>query len=250
MLPNLSLPSAANIMSRLTHLPRNLSAHPAARAARTLCVAIGAGAAVLLTPLPSPAQAPSKLPAIQSSMDNLSNFLRFAQTGTSPFTQVVTTKKNPKGKTSSGTFSFSRPDRFRFEYEKPFAQSIIADGTTLWIYDRDLKQIIQRPQNQALGNTPAAIVATVENLADLEQDYTVADQGQSGGTNWVMVTPKDKESSILNVRIGFKNKLLSSLEIADRFGQKSTLTFTDMVTNGPPQNFVFTPPAGVAIITQ
>jgi hypothetical protein len=34
---------------------------------------------------------------------------------------------------------------------KPFEQTIVADGKTLWLYDQDLNQVTSRSQAQALG---------------------------------------------------------------------------------------------------
>ena len=56
--------------------------------------------------------------------------------------------------------NFSARDDFCFDYRKPFEQTIVADGQTLWFYDVDLNQVTQRPQAQALGNTPAALLAS------------------------------------------------------------------------------------------
>ena len=59
-----------------------------------------------------------------------------------------------RSKTSSGTFEFARPSRFRFDYKKPFEQTIVADGQTLWLYDADLNQVTARKQSQVLASTP------------------------------------------------------------------------------------------------
>jgi outer membrane lipoprotein carrier protein len=54
------------------------------------------------------------------------------------------------------------------------------------------------------------------------------------------------------VRIGFKGKELSALEIVDNFGQKSLLTFTQLAANAPmpPEHFKFTVPKGADLIEQ
>ncbi len=87
-------------------------------------------------------------------------------------TQVVTSPLRSgeavgRSKTSQGTFEFLRPNRFRFEYQKPFPQSIVADGKTLWLYDVDLNQVTARPQQEVLGSTPAALIAAGTDLKAL-----------------------------------------------------------------------------------
>jgi len=95
------------------------------------------------------------------AMDSLENFVRTAKTGRSDFTQVITGPAREgqaaRTKTSSGSFEFQRPNRFRFEYRKPFEQSIVADGQTVWLHDKDLNQVSQRKQAKVLGSTPAAV---------------------------------------------------------------------------------------------
>src|SRR6266536_1763662 len=99
------------------------------------------------------------LSARASGLDSLEHFVKSARSGRAEFTQVVTGParqgQGARTKTSSGTFEFSRPNRFRFDYKKPFEQVIVADGQTLWLYDVDLKQVTARKQSQALGSTPA-----------------------------------------------------------------------------------------------
>jgi outer membrane lipoprotein carrier protein len=54
------------------------------------------------------------------------------------------------------------------------------------------------------------------------------------------------------VRIGFRNKVLASVEVVDAFGQRSLLDFTKFVANEPikPDAFVFTVPKGADLIEQ
>ena len=63
----------------------------------------------------------------------LRDFVRDVKTGQAAFTQTVTSPDGAKKKVSSGDFAFSRPNRFRFTYAKPFEQSIVGDGQKVWI---------------------------------------------------------------------------------------------------------------------
>ena len=98
-----------------------------------------------------------------SGLESLEIFVRTVKTGRADFTQVVTSPPKqgqvPRVKTSTGTFEFARPSRFKFVYKKPFEQSIVADGQTLWLYDVDLNQVTARKQSQVLGSTPASLIA-------------------------------------------------------------------------------------------
>ena len=197
--------------------------------------------------------------ALADGLQSLDLFLQKTRTGQADFTQVVTSPgkdgQAPRSKTSSGTFEFQRPGRFRFVYLKPFAQTIVADGQRLWLYDADLNQVTQRAQAQALGSTPAALLAAAPDLQALRAEFTlqasVAPQ-DGEGLDWVLARPKSKDGQLQTVRIGFAGTQLAALEILDSFGQRSMIRFSQVQTNPtlPAATFEFKPPAGADVLRQ
>lgn len=196
-----------------------------------------------------------------TGLKSLEDFMRTASSGKADFTQVVTSVgKNgqaPRVKKSSGTFAFVRPDRFRFNYLKPFAQTIVADGQTLWVYDADLNQVSARRQASALASTPAALIATATNLAALNADFVLTDAPQRDGLQWVLATPRASDGQVQSVQLGFQaqasaGSALKVLEILDSFGQRSVLTFERLQINTPlaAGAFEFKPPQGADVIRQ
>ena len=193
-------------------------------------------------------------------LESLELFVSTVKTGRAEFTQVVSAPpkegQSPRVKTSSGTFEFSRPNRFKFIYLKPFAQSIVADGQTLWLFDVDLNQATARKQSQVLGSTPAALIAAAPDLKALQADFTLADAPDKEGLQWVAATPKSKEGQLDSVRVGFratgKTAELAALEILDSFGQRSLLTFSKVEVNPvlPADTFQFQAPKGADVIRQ
>ena len=160
----------------------------------------------------------------------LEQFLRSTQSGSTPFTQTVTSPLRQgetvaRSKTSSGTFEFSRPDRFRFQYTKPFEQLIVADGQTLWLHDIDLNQVAARKQIEVLGNTPAAIIASAADLKALSTVFTLGNAPARDGLEWVLATPRNRDAQLQSVHLGFKQGQLAALEMLDSFGQRSVLKF-------------------------
>lgn len=196
----------------------------------------------------------SALAAQAGGMESLENFVRSAKSGHAEFTQVITGPARQgqaaRTKHSSGTFEFQRPNRFRFEYRKPFEQTIVADGQTLWLYDKDLNQVSQRKQAQVLGSTPAALIAASPDLDTLKRDFDLKALPDQDGLQWVQATPRQKEGQLTNMKVGFRGDQLAALEILDSFGQRSVLTFTGMQLNGgiDADAFRFTPPKGVDVV--
>jgi outer membrane lipoprotein carrier protein len=193
-------------------------------------------------------------------LESLETFVKTVSSGRADFTQVVTSPARQgqaaRSKTSSGVFEFSRPNRFKFIYKKPFEQSIVADGQTLWLYDADLNQVTARKQAAALGSTPAALIAAAPDLRALQADFTLAAAPEKDGLQWVVATPKAKDGQLQAVRVGFrageKPGGLAALEILDSFGQRSVLSFSKVEVNPalPNDTFQFSTPKGADVIRQ
>ena len=189
-------------------------------------------------------------------MQALEAFVKTARTGRAEFTQVVTAParqgQQARTRTSTGSFEFSRPNRFRFEYRKPFAQTIVADGRTLWLHDLDLNQVTTRPQAQVLASTPAALIAAAPDLSSLRRDFELANAPERDGLQWVQATPKSKEGQLTSVKVGFRGDDLAVLEILDSFGQLSVMKFDKLQLNAalPPETFQFKAPQGADVVRQ
>lgn len=186
------------------------------------------------------------LSARADAVDTLREFTREVKSGRAAFTQTVTSPDGAKKKSSSGSFEFSRPNRFRFAYSKPFEQLIVSDGQKVWLHDIDLNQVSVRQLDQALGGTPAALLAG----GTLERDFELSALPARDGLEWALATPRAKDGSVAQLKVGFRGKELAALEIVDAFGQRSLLLFS-AVQQGvsvPAERFRFVPPAGVDVI--
>src|SRR5487761_2278586 len=139
--------------------------------------------------------------AWSSGLEQLKRFVQDTQSGQAQFTQTnLGVKSSSSAQSSSGLFQFSRPGKFRWEYQKPYPQTIVGDGHTLWIWDPDLRQVTRKKLNESLGSTPAAILAG-DNA--LEKGFHLEEAGASEGLEWIMATPKTAESGFEKIRLGF-----------------------------------------------
>lgn len=174
-------------------------------------------------------------------------FIASTHSAQARFSQQVMVRSGRQPQLSSGQFAFARPGRFRWLYEKPYYQLLVADGQRLWIFDRDLEQVTVKQLGDALGSTPAALLAG-DN--DLEKNFSIRDGGNSAGLGWLIATPRAGETSFREVRIGLRDNLPQRMEIDDNFGQTTTLMLHELRRNPrlPTDLFQFKPPAGIDVI--
>ena len=185
--------------------------------------------------------------ACAGGIDELHAFLDGAKNGRATFTQTVVARSGRAPQLSSGTFAFARPGKFRWSYEKPYEQLVVGDGARVWVYDRDLNQVIVRELDAALGATPAALLAG-DNA--LEKNFSLVDAGAADGLAWVEATPKSADSTFTKVRIGFRGELPRAMELVDAFGQTTRLAFDTFERNVaiPADQFRFAPPPGADVV--
>jgi outer membrane lipoprotein carrier protein len=183
------------------------------------------------------------------AIDKLHQFLETTKTMRAQFAQRVVAKNGKQPQQSNGVMIFSRPGKFRWQVDKPYAQLIVGDGEKIWIYDPDLKQVTVRKVGNAIGGTPAALLFGDNRI---EKDFALREAGESEGLEWLEATPKTQDSGFEKLRIGFAGNELKSMELLDNFGQTTTLLFSQIERNPQiAQSLLrFTPPAGVDVLSE
>lgn len=187
--------------------------------------------------------------AAASATEALKNFLGQTQTLRARFAQMVLDKNLKPLQQAQGVMQFSRPGKFRWDYQKPYEQVIVGDGSRLWIHDKDLNQVTVRKLDRALGATPAALLA---GSNELERDFTLKNLGPDKGLDWLEAVPKNRDTIFERIRMGFGKSGLEAMELRDQFGQITVITFADVERNPklPAELFRFTPPKGADVITE
>jgi len=162
------------------------------------------------------------------------------------FDQTVVNEKGQTLETSSGRVYLQRPGRFRWDYEKPYEQTIVGDGAKVWVYDKDLEQVTIRPMQKVLGSTPALILGSDTRI---DEQFNVTEDGHRDGAAWLTLIPRDARNEYAKVRLGFEGKDVRWMELFDNFGQTTRLKFYAEQRNQPIDAvvFAFTPPAGVDV---
>ena len=193
--------------------------------------------------------------AYASALEQFKSFVAGTKAAKGEFTQQLVHKegatkagaKTPK--TSSGTFVFARPGQFIWIYQKPYEQTLQSDGTQLYIYDKDLNQVTTKKLGNALGSSPAAILF---GSNDLEKNFVLKEDGAKDGLEWLVATPKAKDTTFDHIRIGLRNGEPAAMELTDSFGQTSALTFTKFEKNPAiaSDQFKFVLPKGADVFQQ
>jgi len=196
---------------------------------------------VLMLGLMLAVAAPAATPAsVQRYFQNL-------QSLRADFIQRVFDERGRVMQTSSGRMLMRKPGQFRWDYQTPAEQVIVADGERLWAYDVDLAQVTVRKLDQALGSTPLALLS---GAAPIEEAFTVGGARSRDGLDWYDLAPKQPQPEFRLLRVAFRGDALISLELEDNFGQRTRLDFQKLERNPTldPALLKFTPPPGVDVV--
>jgi len=179
--------------------------------------------------------------------DRLKEF--FEKTGAmrAKFEQVVTDNRGQKVQEVSGTMQLLRPGKFRWDYNKPYPHEIVGDGSRIWLYDPELNQVTVRNMSEAIGSSPAALLA---GSKEVENNFTLEDLPAKDKLEWVLARPKDRDSGFDEVRLGFGRNGLEQMQMQDSYGNTTSIRFSGLERNPrlDTQSFMFKPPAGADIV--
>ncbi len=174
-------------------------------------------------------------------------FIAEVRAAKADFTQSVTDAAGKPVQSSSGTFAFARPGKFRWTYAKPFDQLIVGDGERVWVYDAELLQVTVKRLGDALGSSPAALLA---GSNDLDRAYRFNALPKQDGLEWVEAVPTDPDSTFERMRLGFRGKDPEVMQLQDRLGQTTAMRFTKLQRNPKldAKLFTFVTPPGVDVV--
>jgi len=183
----------------------------------------------------------------KSGADSLRQFFREVNSFSARFKQIVLDESLKPVQESSGTLWIERPNKFRWDYDKPYKQQIVADGKRLWVYDVGLQQATVRDLTGGLTDTPAMLLA---GKGQLEDNFTIQSLDATDKLTWVQLKPRSKDSGYDDIRIGFAQGKLRVIEMVDGFGHTTRVTLESPRENVHIESdrFNFKPPEGVDVV--
>ena len=178
--------------------------------------------AVCATPL-GHAQ-PSQVPAKPSAMASLERFLSQVQSASVQVGLRQIRRDGEVGRLGKASLQFQRPDRFRWDSASPSDQLVLADGESLWIYDRDLEQVTVRPLNTALEGLPPGLLIGPGRLLSKFRFEALPDQG---GLQWLRATPIERQGLTEHISLGFSQAMPQVMQITDLGGRGMRYEFSN-----------------------
>jgi len=163
------------------------------------------------------------------------------------FDQQVVDGNRQLLQSSQGHMWIMRPGRFRWNYETPYKQQLVADGERLWSYDEELEQVTVQPASEVLTSTPAMLLSGDKPL---ETVFSIKETSTTPGDQRVTLVPKTDDSNVIQLQVHFSNKLLTHIDAEDSFGNTTIFSFSNLERNPKLDEnlFTFTPPAGADVI--
>jgi outer membrane lipoprotein carrier protein len=182
--------------------------------------------------------------------DDLLGRLQTLESMKGGFEQVVLDQSGTHMQEALGKFQVARGNRFYWLTETPYEQMAASDGTTVWVYDKDLEQVVVRPLSQDLGQTPALLFGG--KPADVAKAFTISERDNRGAEVTYRLTPKGQDPLFDQLDVTFKGGQPASMRLQDALGQQTVIDFIGLTLNDGIDSslFHFDPPEGTDVIQQ
>lgn len=166
---------------------------------------------------------------------------------TGHFSQTLTDLNGHTSKNSSGTLALQAPRQFRWDTLTPYKQTIVADGSRVWMYDPELEQVTVRVQSSEEAHSPLTVLT---DLKQMDRDFKVVEQGEHDGLAWLRLSSTAKDPQFDYADLGFDANGLARMTFRDQLGSTTDIRFSGWQRNAPipPATFNFVPPKGADVI--
>jgi outer membrane lipoprotein carrier protein len=171
-----------------------------------------------------------------------------------PFRQAAHNKALNQTIDARGTLYLKKPGRLRWEYQTPTPQEIVSDGTRLWIYTPELKQVNVSAAPAALAGPAGSFL---QGLGQVREHFDArflnpAQPTDADGLVVLDLAPKRPQPLLarLIVSVDPRSWLVRQAIVHDELGNTVTVRFGDTAVNSGLSDalFVFVPPPGVAVV--
>ena len=203
--------------------------------------------ALLIMPLMTFAQAPLDGNQYLKKIEKRYEGVQFFR---ARFTQTSQAQGVARPEQARGIVYLRRDGKFRWDYSTPDITLIISDGTTLWIYEPEDRQVIvDKNFKRRLKRFPYTFLNGINSL---DKDFEAQVISHQGKRVTLALTPKKPIKEIKTMFLTFDTEtfLIHEVSWTSPQGVKTIITFKDIdITSKIPDSvFYFEPPAGVDIV--
>ncbi len=149
------------------------------------------------------------------------------------FTQQIQGPRGELIERSSGIVRLLRP-QFRWEVVEPYPQVIVTEDGQLKIYDPDLEQVMVRPLDEALVDTPLAVLT--QEAVELGEDYEIEQLTPDS----FRLHPLNTDALFDEILLEFGPDGLETMVIRDHLGQSTDIRFENFAARSMIQSSDFT----------
>lgn len=152
------------------------------------------------------------------------------------FTQSVKSQDGRIQDQSEGKVWLQTPDKLRWVYGGDFPETIVADGTNIWIHDEALEQVTVKPQSAQATDSPLMILA---DISQLDAQFQVTELGDFEDMLLLELKSLDSESEFERILLGLNNGDVQLMAMEDAFGLRTEIHFVNTVKNQPLEPGIF-----------
>jgi outer membrane lipoprotein carrier protein len=139
----------------------------------------------------------------------------------------------------SGMIKYRKPGRMRWDFAPPQEETIVSDGTMLYVYEPDLNQVVEAPLEHAFRTSaPAALLLGMPIAPPADNLVHLALKGRADGTRVAL----GLDPATYDIR---------DLTVTDTLGNVTRLVFSDLRMNISLDDalFRFKVPDGADVVT-
>jgi len=162
------------------------------------------------------------------------------------FEQRVTAADGHPLQSSAGVLQLAKPGRIYWVAEPPYEQTVVADGSNLWVYDPDLEQVTVKVLHRQLDNSPAALL--VGDAQQVLKEFRVCAYDE-GRNQRILLRPLATDAIYTEIELDFAAGAPTAIRMVDSLGQRTVVELRDLELNPvlDPAIFHFVPPPGVDV---
>ncbi len=188
--------------------------------------------------------------ADSTAIQHLNDNLKQIDAASADFSQHLIDVHGVRGREFRGHMQVARPGFFRWDTQEPYAQTIVADGKKVWVYDPDLNQVLIQDLDKQVGNTPALLLSSDSNT--LAKAFDIVEEPAAAGQSAFLLHPRSGQALFEAMRIKFAHGFIEEMQLKDAMGQKTRIQFSQVKYHQAVDKkvFHFSIPPGADVVQQ